>query len=136
MKKPKMIMFDYGQTLLDEQPFDGIKGTQAVLESCVENPNNITAEEIQKFAYELNKDIGRFNPKTSHLSHLEIHNHQFQKYLYEFFGISGKVSPLELETVFWGSAAPGKPTENINKLIDYLISNNIRVGIISNISYS
>ena len=31
MKKPKMILFDYGQTLVNEQYFDGVKGTEAVL---------------------------------------------------------------------------------------------------------
>lgn len=31
MKKPKMILFDYGQTLVNEQAFDGVKGTEAVL---------------------------------------------------------------------------------------------------------
>ncbi len=28
MKLPKMILFDYGQTLVNEQKFDGIKGRQ------------------------------------------------------------------------------------------------------------
>lgn len=31
MKKPKMVLFDYGQTLVNEQCFDGIKGTEAIL---------------------------------------------------------------------------------------------------------
>ena len=31
MKLPEMILFDYGQTLVNEQKFDGIKGTEAVL---------------------------------------------------------------------------------------------------------
>ena len=31
MKKPKLILFDYGQTLVNEQLFDGVKGTEAVL---------------------------------------------------------------------------------------------------------
>lgn len=30
MKKPKMILFDYGQTLVNEQRFDGLKGTAEV----------------------------------------------------------------------------------------------------------
>lgn len=31
MRKPKMILFDYGQTLVKERKFDGIAGTEAVL---------------------------------------------------------------------------------------------------------
>lgn len=32
MEKPKMVLFDYGQTLVAEQKFDGVKGTEAVLQ--------------------------------------------------------------------------------------------------------
>ncbi len=31
MKIPKMILFDYGQTLIAEQKFDGVKGTEIAL---------------------------------------------------------------------------------------------------------
>ena len=75
MRKPKMILFDYGQTLLNEQTFNGIKGTQAVLDCCVSTLNHITAEEVQELANMLNNDIGRYNPETQDMYCLEIHNH-------------------------------------------------------------
>lgn len=136
MLKPKIILFDYGQTLLDEEPFDGIRGTKAVLESCVKNPNGVTAEEVQRFANELNKEFGRFNPDTMHLFQFEIHNHPFQNYLYEYFGLERIVTPLELEIIFRDAASPAKPTENIDKLLCYLKEAGIRTGVISNISFS
>jgi len=37
MTKPKMIIFDYGQTLVQEKGFDGVAGTKVVLERCVKN---------------------------------------------------------------------------------------------------
>lgn len=37
MKKPKMILFDYVQTLVNEQIFDGVKGSRAVLEYATKN---------------------------------------------------------------------------------------------------
>ena len=51
MKKPKMILFDYGQTLVNEQKFDGVKGTQAVLNYAIKNRYNKTAEEVQGFYF-------------------------------------------------------------------------------------
>lgn len=30
MKIPKMVLFDYGQTLIAERKFNGVKGTEAV----------------------------------------------------------------------------------------------------------
>ncbi len=136
LKTPKMILFDYGQTLICEEPFDGIKATKAVLEHCVKNPNNVTAEEIQLLSNELNADIGRYNPKTNHLYVIEVHNHSFQNYLYDYFNLERIVSPLELETVFWDAAYPGKPTENITQFLDYLKRKSILTAVISNISFS
>ena len=31
MRKPKMILFDYGQTLVAEDGFDGVKGTMEAI---------------------------------------------------------------------------------------------------------
>jgi putative hydrolase of the HAD superfamily len=43
MTIPKMILFDYGQTLVSEGRFDGIAGTKAVLDKCVNlNSRNIS----------------------------------------------------------------------------------------------
>src|SRR5690554_6760672 len=106
MKKPQMILFDYGQTLVSEGRFDGIAGTKAVLDRCVSNPNNISAEDIQLLANEMNKDIGRYNPETNHLYLIEVHNHSFQNYLYDYFGLTKIVSHLELEIIFWDAASP------------------------------
>lgn len=136
LTKPKMILFDYGQTLLLEDKFDGTKGTRAVLDTCVSNPQNITAEEIQALADTLNEEMGRYHPEARHRPLLEIHNHPFQNYLYEYFNIKVMVSPLEMETVFWNAAAPAKLTAGISELLDFLNKNGIRTGVISNISMS
>ena len=136
MNKPKMIVFDYGQTLVQEERFDGVNGTKAVLSKCFSDTHEITAEEIQVFANELNQDIGRFDPDNRDLCMIEVHNYPFQNYLYEYFGLSRTVSPLELETIFWDAASPGKPTMHINELLSFLNRSNIRSSVISNISNS
>ena len=48
--RPKMILFDYGQTLIDEGKFDGIKGTEAVLKYATRNKYNLSAERVQEEA--------------------------------------------------------------------------------------
>lgn len=83
MKKPKMILFDYGQTLVNEKPFDGVKGTEAVLKYATANKYNLSAEEIQREANAINKELGRFDPARRHLFQVEVPNHMFTKYLYE-----------------------------------------------------
>lgn len=46
MKLPKMVLFDYGQTLIAQQKFDAVKGTEAVLQYAVKNKYHLSAEQI------------------------------------------------------------------------------------------
>lgn len=135
MKKPKMILFDYGQTLVNEQLFDGTKGTGAVLKYATKNKYNKSAEEVQAYANELNQELGRFDPEKRHLFQVEIPNYMFTKYLYESQGIEIALSAEEIDNVFWDAAAPGKPTEGIREFLSFLKENQVRTGVISNISF-
>lgn len=135
MKQPKMILFDYGQTLVNEQLFDGVKGTAAVLRYATKNKYNKSAEEVQAYANELNRELGRFDPEKRHLFQVEVPNSIFTKYLYESQGIEIALSAEEIDSVFWDAAAPGKPTEGIEELLAFLKEKRIRTGVISNISY-
>ena len=135
MKKPKMILFDYGQTLVNEQLFDGTKGTEAVLKYATKNKYNKSAEEVQAYANQLNQELGRFDPEKRHLFQVEVPNYMFTKYLYESQGIEIALSPEEIDNVFWNAAAPGKPTEGIREFLSFLKENQVRTGVISNISY-
>lgn len=136
MKIPKMILFDYGQTLIAEQRFDGIKGTEAVLKHATRNKYNLTAEQVQERANELNKEFGRYDPGKRHLRQIEIPNTMFTPYLYESQGIEIALSNAEIDTVFWDAAAPGVPTEGMENFLEYLKNKGIRTGVISNISYA
>lgn len=136
MKIPQMVLFDYGQTLIAEQKFDGIKGTEAVLQYAVKNKYHLSAEQVQARANEINKELGRFDPEKRHLFQIEIPNSMFTPYLYESLGIEVALSNSEIDTVFWNAAAPGTPTEGIKDFLKYLKNKGIRTGVISNISYA
>ena len=136
MKIPKMILFDYGQTLVAEQKFDGVKGTAAVLQYAAKNKYNLSAEQVQTKANEINREFGRFDPKKRHLFQVEIPNTMFTPYLYESLGIEIALSNSEIDTVFWNAAASGTPTKGIEDFLEYLKNKEIRTGVISNISYA
>lgn len=135
MKRPKMILFDYGQTLVDEDPFDGVKGTEAVLRYCTENKYHLTAEQIQQEANAINNELGRFDPARRHLFQVEAPNHMFTAYLYESLGIQLSLTSEQVDQVFWDAASPGVPTEGMPEFLEYLVQQGIRTGVISNISY-
>lgn len=138
MNKPEMIIFDYGQTLVDEskKPFDGLKGTEAVLREAANNPNNASAEDIKALSDELKKEIGIYGTDSENHSILEVHNFTFQNYIYEYFGIEITKSSAEVERIFERAACHAEPTKNIIALLQFLDTNKIRTGVISNMSFS
>ena len=135
MRKPKMILFDYGQTLADERGFDGVKGTEAVLQYAVKNKHGYTARDIQALADEINNDLGRYDPVRKHLFQIEVPNNMFNAYLYGALGVEIALTPAEFDRVFWDAAAPAVPTDGLERFLAFLRDEKIRTGVISNIAY-
>lgn len=131
-----MVIFDYGQTLVNETVFDTLKGTKSVLSVAANNPNNVSAEEVQALANQLSKEIGRYGVEFEKQTFLEVHNHLFQNYLYEYFGIQFTKSAAEIERIFQNGACIAEPTKNIESFLQFLENVNIRTSVISNISFS
>lgn len=50
MKKPRMILFDYGHTLAWEPSQDYLKGNCRTIELAVENPLGITGERLHEIS--------------------------------------------------------------------------------------
>jgi putative hydrolase of the HAD superfamily len=132
MRKPKMILFDYGNTIAYEAEFDGVRGTSEVLKYAVRNENNLRAEEVNNFATEL-----YLGPcQRARDLNIEFHNHAFDHLLYDYLQIELTLSPNELEQLFWDYASPAEIMPGLSDVLDYLHQNNIRSGVISNISFS
>ncbi len=136
MKKPKMILFDYGQTLAEEEKYDGVKGTAAVMRYAVENRYDLTPEQVQREADAVNRELGRFDPALRAKNMVEIPNRVFNAYLYESLGIRIDLTPEEYDRIFWDASAPGKPTEGIPEFLDFLWERGIRTAVLSNMSYA
>lgn len=136
MVRPKMILFDYGQTVADEKKFDGVAGTRAVLRYATKNKHNRTAEDIQAAADAINSELGRFDPERRHLFQIEVPNHMFTAYLYQSMGIELSLTSKEIDRIFWNAAAPAVPTDGIEDFLAFLYEQKIRTGVISNITYS
>lgn len=135
MQRPKMILFDYGQTLVKEV-FDGIRGTEAVLRYAVKNKYHMTAAQVQAEAEAVNRELGRADPCRRHLFQIEVPNHMFTAYLYQSLGIELSLGAEQIDKVFWDAAAPGTVTDGIEAFLTFLYQNGFRTGVISNISYA
>ena len=132
MKKPKMILFDYGHTLSYEAPFDGVRGTEAVMKHATRNKHALSAKEIAAFSESLFFGL----PQAARVLGVEVHNQISQRFMYEYLQIGFGLPPEQIERIFWDNAAPGKAMPNIDKALDCLKRNGIRSGVISNISFS
>ncbi len=132
MKYPKMIIFDYGHTLLYEPGFDSARGNAALLEHAVKNPNNCTVADVRVAA-----DL----VYNKHIMGIRAYGYDIggqigNRALYEYLGIEFSLTPLETETVFWDAASSGAVMPDTDKMLDYLNSVGIRTAVISNLMWS
>lgn len=132
MNYPKMIIFDYGHTLLYEPGWDSARGNEALLKYAVKNPNNCTLEDVTKGA-EL---IFGEHIENVRRSGYDIGGQVGDRVLYEYLGIEFSLTPLETETIFWDNASVGAVMPGADKMLDHINMKGIRSAVISNLLWS
>lgn len=139
LKTPRMILFDFGQTLLDQSGFHALEGTRAVLARAQRNPRRVTAEEVQRLADHLDQEIrragGEAGAPLADTPVLEPSCAAYMKYLYGYFDVEFSIPSWALEEIYWDAACPLRPTEGIGAFLSYLQKRGIRTGVVSNFSF-
>ena len=87
---PKMILFDYGGTLMDEPDFDSLQGEKAVFAYIKENPRGVTPEESMAWGTRIFQEYGAARQAGFELT--ELQNLRMQ---YEMLGITFTVPRSE-----------------------------------------
>jgi len=131
MKKPEMILFDYGHTLIYEPNHDTQNGNRAIYQYISKNPRNISFEEYDRTITDIFAKI-----KSERGDVLEIHEYAFLKLAYETMGIELSVSLEEAEQIIWNGISEGAVMPYADEMLDYLNSVGIRTGVISNLCFS
>lgn len=131
MRYPKMIIFDYGHTLLYEPGFDALRGEKALFEYITENPRGITPEQANRFVEALFSEFGRVREAG-----FEIHEYPILRLMNEYFGLRFSVPVEEAEIIFWEGASRGALMPGADRMLDFINENGIRSGVVSNISFS
>lgn len=103
MNYPKMIIFDYGHTLLYEPDWNSDRGNAELLKYSIKNPNNCTVKDIAKGAELI---FGEHVTEVRKIGH-DISGQIANRTLYDYLGIEFSLSPVEIETVFWDNASAG-----------------------------
>ena len=134
MKKPEMILFDYGDTLLREPDFDLARGERAVFKHVVRNPRGLTPEAMSRFESELYRSFEPFRRAG-----YEPHEYQLLRLKYEYHGIGLDVSIPEAEVILWDAASPLSErclAPHVKEMLARLRREGIRTGVISHIGWS
>ncbi|MGM9627435.1 MAG: HAD family hydrolase [Faecousia sp.] len=132
MKKPEMILFDYGRTLLYEPDWDAERGDQALFQYITCNPNHCTAEDFRRESEAVFGELDRI----TEVLHYDVPCATGTRLILEHLGIQLSLTPLEQEIVFWSAATPGAVVPYADTLLDYLNAAGIRTGVISNNGWS
>ncbi len=130
-KRPEMIIFDYGGTIISESEFQAFNGQKEIFRYATANPMGLTAEQMNAHVREVYARILEYKRAGG-----EIHQHQFMRLAYESIGMEFSLSYEELERMEWDAAAPGESMPHVEELLEYLHSSGIRTGVISNIGWS
>ena len=131
MKKPKMIIFDYGHTLLYEPNHNPANGNRILYDRIKSNPNNISFEEYSRIVQELFTKL-----KSEKGPEIEIHEHQFLRMTHEYLGIELSVSIPEAERLNWYGISEGAKMPYVDEVLEFLDEQGIRTGVISNLIFS
>lgn len=132
MNYPKMIIFDYGHTLLYEPEWDSVKGNAELLKYVTKNPNHCTLEDVRKAA----EMVFGEHIENVRKSGYDIGGQIGDKVLYEYLGIEFSLTPLEMEIAFWDGASMGAIMPDADIMLDYINRNGIRSAVISNLLWS
>jgi putative hydrolase of the HAD superfamily len=131
MKTPKMLLFDYGSTLLCEPDTDFVRGERALFPYITKNRYHLTPEQLHGFADALFAQAAKCRDLG-----MELHERQFQRMVYEYSGIEFSIGYEQAELILWDAASPGALMPDADKIIDCVNRNGIRSGVISNIGWS
>ncbi len=137
MKRPQMVLFDYGNTIIEETILGFDKGNEVLLSLAVSNPEHITIEAFQR---KLNEIIFGMSDKMGCQNRFyqpyEIRWQSVYRYACEYFGLTFGHSYEALEKIYWDAATSAKPAVHIQELLTFLHEQHIRTGVVSNLMMS
>ena len=135
--KPEMVLFDYGDTLAWEPAPDFLQGWRAAFHYIAKKPREIEPEQAQELANSLwQRFSGSRSLSASCKGGWEIHEWQQLRTVFDALGLEFSLSLPEIETVLMDNSCPSRPHSGTEEMLDFLHSQGVRTGVISNIGWS
>lgn len=131
MNKPKGILLDFGDTILDMKKFNTLDGNTHCMQ-FLNNPEKYSPEQVQETANAISESIKPLR-EESMLEHSFL---CFQNLLNDHMEFSSKIPDFDLELEFWKACAHFVPEPHIIQALDFLKAAGIKTGIVSNSAFS
>ena len=140
MKRPKMILFDAGKTLIDYPPkaentgmsyLSTVDAVRMLMPYVVSNPHRYDAETITTRSNELFEKY-----RDCRKALYEIKDQVILKTLFDLLEMKFSISIEEIERIIWNHSADIIPVDGTAALLDELNEMGIRTAVISNLDFS
>jgi len=130
MKKPKLVLFDFGGTLIRSSEFWLEKGMEALRLSAVNPEVTTTKAMCELWDYYYDRLTGREGGPGS--DDLEVQLSTVFRNMFALTGLKYEIDLWECEAVFDKHNSDREPTPNMAELLDALDRAGIRTAVISN----
>lgn len=140
MKRPKMIIFDAGKTLINYLPKIDDKGMsylstidaiEKLMPYITSNPDHYDAQDINRLTNEIFEEYSRCRK-----SYFEINNQVILKTVFDLLNIKLSIPFSQVEKIIWNHSVSIIAVEGVLELLDSLKCLGIRTAIISNLDFS
>ena len=131
LQTPRLMLFDYGETLAHEDDYRAQDGFNAILKYA-DPPANVDGDALLTAFRATFHELRR----NAHAAGVEIPNRQRWRWLFESFELHFSLPLDALEEIYWDAAAPCVPTPGMEELLTRLRANGIRTGVISNMGFA
>lgn len=130
-KRPEVIIFDVGDTLISVARYDRRRGIRALLEKA-ELPGSAEVEELARQGEELDRELeSRCAPRN-----LEYSQRAFHRLLYGSFGVRFHASDAEVERAYWDEALEFELEPGVPEALEAVRQAGCRMAVISNTTFS
>ena len=136
MTKIKGIIFDYGETLISEGVYDRLKGMEAILALVRHKSLIISPKDMTALSFDYDKALGRVKGKIEDFPSFEYPERIDLRYIFDYYQLKFEKSFDELEYIFWNGATKATQKDMASEMLELIQSRGIRIGLISNISFS
>jgi len=130
-RRPRGLLFDYGGTLVEEDPFDVRAGVDVLLADAVDRPPNVSLDAI----LERGDWIGREVSARRDEYQIETPWPAITRLIYDYFGICFRRPLSELELAFWDASVTTRPMAGVHETLFAIRDMGVPMAVVSNSSF-